>query len=424
MNPIAQNITEAELADGERIFLAPTGAKNLVAIEGSVLGGWGTLARSKAEAALLATEVFDAGTKTHSKNAIRESLSARGASLSFRDGVDRTFFSASCFPEDVSFILSLIAECLGTATLSAGEIELAKKREIGQCEESLTDTKTQASDALSRLLYAPSHIHYAEPTKTRMQNLEGITRADVVAFQRTLGRKGLVLAITGDIETSKALRSAQKAFGTLVLGTTTEPEPRPNLKENTPKETLVSIKDKANIDTFFGRTLPFTYESPEFLPFTILSSMLGGRGLASGHLMRTIRERDGYTYGIRSQQTGFTKGTQGMFRIWATFSPANFTEAVAATRKEIGIFLKTGITEETLATKKDETIGNYLIGLSTTRGLASALHTIGTEGKPLSHMDEYPSLIRAVSVSELKSLAPLISADTLSLAASGTFAKS
>lgn len=423
MNPITHTITEVELSLGERIFIAPTGALNVVSIQGSVLGGWSSFARSKMDTALLTAELLDAGTKSRPGELIRESLSSRGASILFNDTLDRTYFVATCFPEDLSFVLMAIAECFTEALLPADELANAKKRALGFLEESLNETKTQASSALSRLLFDSSHVNYIEPTKTRMKYVDGITRSDLQVFRKGFGRRGLVLAIVGDVETTKARKAAEKAFGQFPAGRDEITQARVNTKKNAVTETLVPIKDKANIDTFLGVGVPFTHDSPEYLPFVTLSSMLGGRGLSTGHLMRTIRERDGYTYGIYAQQSGFAKDTQGAFRIWATFSPANFHEAVAATRKEIDLFLKNGITEGALETKKDEATGNYLIGLSTTRGLAIMLHTIGLEAKPLSYIDAFPSLIRAITLNEVKSLAPLIASKNLSVAASGTFPK-
>lgn len=423
MDPITQSMTEVELAQGARILIAPTGAKNVVSIEGSVLGGASAFPRAKLDAAALTAQLLDAGTKRRSKDEVRESLARRGASLSFGSGVDRTSFSASCFPEDMPFVLALIAECLFEASLPARELSAEKVRALGELEESRTSTKAQASGALSRLIFPPSHMNFAEPTKVQMRDLPGITRADLAGLQKGFGVRGLVLAIAGDIETTKARRAAEAAFGGQPLGREEDGASRPNTKPNVPAETLVPIRDKATIDTFFGAGVPYTYDSPEYLAFVTLSSMLGGKGLSTGHLMRTIRERDGYTYGIYTQPSGFSKGTQGAFRIWATFSPATFSEAVAATRKEIDRFLTTGITDTALETKKDETVGRYLIGLSTTRGLASALHTVATEGKPLSYIDAFPSLIRAITLPELKAIAPLMASARLSLAASGTFTK-
>jgi predicted Zn-dependent peptidase len=137
--------------------------------------------------------------------------------------------------------------------------------------------------------------------------------------------------------------------------------------------------------------------------------------------MRTIRERDGYTYGIYAGLEGFLERTQGDFTIRATFSPGNWREALEATRREIGIFIRDGLTEEALATKKDEIAGRYLIGLGTSRGLAGMLLDIAEKGRPLEYLYEYPRLIRVVTLDGLQALAPLVAPERLSMAASGTF---
>jgi hypothetical protein len=48
------------------------------------------------------------------------------------------------------------------------------------------------------------------------------------------------------------------------------------------------------------------------------------------------------------------------------------------------------------------------------------LHKIGVEGKPLSYLDEYPSLIRALSLKDVMDIVPLLPVSKLSLAAAGT----
>ncbi len=420
MEPLTQNVTELEFSHGERVFIARTGAKNVVTMEGSVRGGWSTLPRSKAETACMAAELLDAGTLKKGKDAIREPLALRGASLSFSSGVDRTFFSGSCFPEDVSFLLSVVAECLAGASFPSAEIVRAKERALGEFAEAKTDTRRQAAGALSRLLYTSGHVNYAQTLETRAKGTRLVTRADLTSFRNTLGKDGLVLSIVGDVVPSEVHRNVERMLAKLPSKGIQDIPERHNAKVQHAEETFISIPDKANIDVYMGMSVPLTFESPEYLSFLTLGSMLGGRGLSTGHLMRTIRERDGYTYGIYSQPDGFTEHTHGMFRIWATFSPAIFEKAVAATKKEMSWFFKNGITEAALETKKDEMAGGYQVGLATTHGLASMLHKIGVEGKPLSYLDEYPSLIRTLSLKDVMNIVPLLPVSKLSLAAAGT----
>jgi zinc protease len=423
METIASSITELELAHGERVFIAPTGVKDIVSIEGSVLGGWNMLARDKSEVASLASDLLDAGTTKKNKEVIRGALAERGASLAFSSTGDRTTFSGSCLPEDLSAVLKIAAECLAQANFPVSELKVTKERAVGDFEEEKSDTRTQASSALSRLIFDSKHVNYSETTAEQLQSALSVTRSDLVNFRNMLGYGGLVLALTGDVQPASVRKSAESAFGILKQGTKQPVPKQKNTKPIIASEKYISISDKANIDTYLGSAIPLTYNDSLYLPFVTMLSMLGGRGLSTGHLMRTIRERDGLTYGIYATPIGFGDEADGGFRIWATFSPATFNKAVDATRKEIKVFLTTGIQDKVLQTKKDEMTGSYLVGLSTTRGLANMLHKIAVEGKSLSYIDEYPDLIRSISLADIHTVADFIQIKKLSLAAAGTFIK-
>ncbi|CAN5769130.1 hypothetical protein BH11PAT2_BH11PAT2_09640 [soil metagenome] len=422
MEPSPMNITEHERG-GMRLFAARTGAKDVVSIVGSVFGGYLMLDTALKMVPRIATSLLDAGTHARDKDTIRDALAARGASIHFSPGAERTYFQATCLPDDLDFILKLITECLGDAIFPAQEIVLQKKRTVAELTEAKIDTASRASDAFLRMIYDRSHVNYPDTIQSAIKQTGNITRAHAQSFRKLLGKGGLVFAIAGDITPDEALSKAERAFAKLPNGTTSSVVKKPNTKAPTPTEEYVSIPDKATIDVQLGVHIPLTYDSPEYIPLTVFSSMLGGSGLASGHLMRTIRERDGLTYGIYASPIGFGGGADGALRIMATFSPATFDQAVATTHTEIKNFLSTGLASRALEAKKTEMIGKYVVGLATSGGLASMLHMIGAEGKPLAYIDEYPSLIRAVTVADLKKVATLIPFDKLSLAAAGTFIK-
>ena len=150
--------------------------------------------------------------------------------------------------------------------------------------------------------------------------------------------------------------------------------------------------------------------------------MLGGPGFTS-HLVATIRERDSLTYSVRAYSTGFGALAEGSMQVWATFSPQKYNESVKALKKEIALFFKELLTRSNLEARKLEMIGEYTVGLSTTRGLAATLHKIGTENKSLSYIDEYPELLKVITLEDLHKAAALIPLSKLSLAAAGTFTK-
>jgi zinc protease len=416
------NITEYEKG-AMRMLAARTDAHDMVVIEGSVLGGYAMLPPDMAMVPRVATALFDAGTKRKSKETIRSLLSSRGASLSFSSGADRTYFSASCLPEDIELVLELATECLKDAIFPPSEIVLQKRRTLAQLDDTKTRTAAIAGAEFFRLAYDPSHINYADTLEQSIGQTERITRKQLLGFQRLLGKGGLSLAVTGDIRPDRVLRTAERIFNALPAGTGEMPVKRPNAKKPIAAVSEIHIKDKTNIDVFIGASVPITYDSPEFVPFKLMTSMLGGYGFTTAHLLRTIRDRDGFTYGIFAHPVGFGGLADGAIRIKASFSPAVYKKALEATKREVRVFLENGMTNEALSIKKSELIGNYTVGLATSSGLASALHTIAIEGKPLSYVDEYPSLINAVTTDDLKKAAALVPWGALVVSAAGTFEK-
>jgi zinc protease len=421
MDRISDRIKEKQF-ESSRIFAARTGVKDLVYVEGSVLGGWNMLPRRKGELSVLAAELLDAGTKTRGKDEIRESLAARGASLSFSSGDERTYFRGSCLPEDVTRLLTTVAECLGEAIFPAKELKSAQDRINGELIEEKTDTRIQASIALSRLIYEPAHHNYEETTEERIADLAKTDRAGLQSFRKLLGRGGLALAIVGDIDPDKALKDAERIMRKLPEGTTVSPEKELNGRAQEGGSVLVRVPDKANVDVFLGASVALTYNDPLFLPFIVVNQMLGGSGF-TGHLMQTVRERDGLTYDVKARPSGFTGGSDGAFQVYASFNPSRYEESVSVLRSEIDIFFKSGITAEKLAERKEEMTGLYAVGLSTSRGLAAKLHEIGRRHRDLAFIDDYLTLLSAVTLDDLHAAAALIPLTRLSLAAAGTFDK-
>lgn len=422
MNNESSLAQEFSIFDEGRLFIAPTHARDVVAVEGSVLGGPNMLPIELDIVPGLTAELLDAGTAKKNKSVIREALAARGISLSFSSSGDRTSFSGHCFPEDLAVLLATVSECLRDAHFPESEMKNVKARALGTLAEEKSDTRSQTERAFSALLYDPRHVNYVRSITDMEKSVATVRRSHLQQFKKMLGEGGFVLAITGDVEVATVRTTVEKAFRTLGPGTKSAPVKQANKKNPVIAEKLIPIADKANIDVLLGAALPLTVHDHLYHPMKVLAEMLGG-GFAS-HLMQTIRERDGLTYGVYARLSGFDAGATGSFKIWATFSPDRYEESVAKLRSEVNSFFSRGLTEEALRRKKEEIIGSYLIALSTTQNLANTLHTIGALGFDLSYLTEFPAIIRAVSLNDIAQASNLIAHGKLSLAASGSFKKS
>lgn len=401
------------------LLVASTAAKDIVSIEGSVFGGENHVSKHWDVIPGLSAELLDAGTSKKNKDAVRGLLADRGISLSFDASGDRTRFSGQCLPEDLPSLLTVIAECLEGSSFPEAEVESVKSRALGALAEMKSDTSAQAGIALARALYDVGHVNFSRTLEEQEASVRKADRTHLMDFRQRLGRDGLVLAVTGDVHAKTVRAAAEKAFSKLPERGLIAAAKHGNGKESASSEKLIPIADKANVDVLLGVALPLRKLDPLFHPAALLTDMLGG-GFAS-HLMQTVRERDGLTYGVYATLRGFEDGADGYLRVWATFSPELFMKSIGVLRKEMRHFFAHGMTETALERKKEEVTGSYLVGLSTTRGLARALHQFTIDGRDLSYLAEYPDRIRAVSLAEVKAAADLVRPDKLAFIASGTF---
>lgn len=415
------SIREYALASGGHLLVAPTAVRDLVVIEGSVYGGPSHFSGEKMLLPALAASLLDAGTATKSKEVIRNALAAKGISLSFGAAGDRTYLSAQCFPEHVGQVFTVIVECLTQAAFPEAEIKNVNALAQGALAEEKSNTRARADRALRQALYAKGHMHYVGSIEEEEVAVRALRRADFVAYRRALGRGGLVLAVAGDVDPRAVQALAERACKKLLPGTDAPAPKASNTKKRAAEQTLVAVADKANIDTRLGVTVPVTLEHPLYLPLVTVLDALGG-GFTS-HLMQTIRDRDGLTYGVYAALAGARTDLEGYVKIAASFTPDRFYESVAKLRAETALFLSTGITDTVLEETKARMIGSYVVSLATTQGLAAALHRLGVEGKALSYLAEYPDRVRRISLTEALEAAALISVEALTLTAAGTIPK-
>ncbi len=414
-------VREYTLAKGGRLLLAPTSARDLVVIEGSVYGGPNMLPRERAVLPALAASLLDAGTTKRSKAALREALAAKGISLSFSAAGDRTLFSGQCFPEDLQALLKTVVECLSQASFPEAEVKNAKTLAHGALAEEKSKTRARAERALAALIYDEGHPNHLRSIEADERGVQSLRRADFQKFRTQLGRGGLIVSIAGDVTPTVAKAAVEKAFAPLSKGTETPSPKTLNTKVPGARETLVPIADKANIDVVMGVSLPVTLAHPLYHPLLLVVDALGG-GFTS-HLMQTIRDRDGLTYGVYARLSGVRADTDGYLKINASFTPDRYAESVQKLRDEIALFLSEGMTDVVLEETKARMIGSYLVALATTESMATALHSLGIQGQPLSYLGEYTDILRRITLAEARAAAALIDVDKLALAASGTFKK-
>lgn len=414
----AKNIKTTTLFQGLSSHVVRTSLKDLVTLEMSLFIPPRSHAVGDVKNAEVTAELLDAGTQKHTKEQLRKLLEERGAMVSF--GTDSKWLSVHvrCLKDDTPFILSLVGEMLHAPLFKNSESTIVTKRMNSDLELAKSSTGSRANRALRSMLFNANHVYFAPAIEDEQKVLKKLSGKDALIYHRGAYGKteGYIVAV-GDVDEAALNISLEKVFKPLKERKNIY-NPSKNDKKRAAGRAIVSIKDQASVDLRMGHALSFTRKDPEYIPFMVLMDMLGGG--FSAHLMQTVRERDGLTYGIYAGVQGFSDGNDGWWQIGGTFAPELYKKGEEVVRKELKEFLEHGITEEAVARKKEEILGTYKIGLATSRGLAGTILSGLEEGFGVEHVDTFVDSVERVTLHDIEKVKSHIDMGAIALAAAGS----
>jgi len=114
---------------------------------------------------------------------------------------------------------------------------------------------------------------------------------------------------------------------------------------------VVHLNDKTSMDLIIGNPLLIGREHPDFIALYVGSFILGGNFAA--RLMQIVRDKEGLTYGIRTDFSNIDFGLEGYFYIWGTFAPKLLDKGISTTEDQLKKWFTEGVSEEELKSKKN-----------------------------------------------------------------------
>jgi zinc protease len=338
--------------------------------------------------------MLDRGTKTLDKFAIAQQLDSVGAEISFGVGTQSLEIRAKCLNKDLPLVLGILAAELRTPAFTASEFAKAKQQFIGTLQESLQRTEVRAQEAFMRAIFPEDHPNRPHSIVEYVSAAKAATLDEVKAFHaKYFGPAHLTLVLAGDVPVDGAQAEIAKDFAGWKGGADF-------IRPNTPagrteaREIAVPLRDKPSVSVILGQGTGLRYRDPDALALRVGTAILG-HGF-TGRLMGTVRDKEGLTYNIGAAVTEDSIA-DGAWDISASFAPSLLDKGIAATRRELDNWWQAGITDAELSTRKQGIVGGYLVSLSTTGGLATAILTAVQRGYDVSWLDGYPEAIKALT---------------------------
>ncbi|MGB6355555.1 MAG: pitrilysin family protein [Steroidobacteraceae bacterium] len=377
-----------------------TDVKDVVVILGSLPAGDAMAGSSNISIPTLTGMMLDRGTATLDKFAIAEKLDDVGAEIAFSVGTQSLEIRAKCLKKDLPLVMGLIAEELRTPALQLAEFNKAKQQFIGALEASAQNTEARAQEAFDRAVFPAAHPNHPHTVAEFETAAKAASLDELKAFHaKYYGPAHMTLVVVGDVDAPGAQGEVGKAFAGWSGGQDYVRPAAPAVLKSA-REISVPLADKPSVTVIIGQPTGLRYKDPDALALRVGTAILGSG--FTGRLMGIVRDKEGLTYNIGAGVSGDSI-VDGSWDISASFAPALLQKGIASTRRELDRWWKEGVTEQELAARKQGLVGGYLVGLSTTGGLAGTLLTDLQRGYGVSRVADYPGAVKALTLEEVNS---------------------
>ena len=393
-------VTKEEPIKGLTSYVIPTKVKDVVTISGSMLGGILYSDKENPKISSLVSAMLDKGTQKNSKYELSNKLESIGAEISFISSNRHINFTAHCLKPDLELVVELISEQLRSPIFPDDELDLLKKRMIGNLEISKDNTKKQSHINFIRKVYPKNHYNYRSTIEESIQSISLVTEKDLKSFhEKTFGLGSLNIAAAGDISNIQFQDSIKKYFDSWNDQNINSLDSAIPANNRTQAIENKNIDDKTSSDVYIGQSVDVTEDSDDYLNLMMGIYILGGN--FSARLMQSVRDEEGLTYGIGSTITGCGYGTTGHWYTWGTFSPNLVEKGIRSTLSVIDKWFAKGVTERELAAKKTTLNGSFQVSLDTTSGLIDKILTNAEKGRNISYLDNYTNKINVLNKDEI-----------------------
>jgi zinc protease len=341
---------------------------------------------------VLTGDALEGGTKRRSGTELAEALERIGARLNVSVGWEGTSVGLSCLADRLPEALALLAETLLEPAFPDDEVQRALEQHLAGIRQRAKDPAALASDAASARYFA-STVPYARPVDGVADTFVHVTRKELIGYADASYRpQGGGLIVVGDVDAGEVEAMAREQLGAW----TGAPAPVADFAvEPAARERRVWIVDRPGSVQSEIRVghVGVARDTPDYFGLAISNMVLGG--MFTSRLNLNLRERHGFTYGVRSL---FAYRSQpGFFQVSTSVGNEVTGPAVREILTEIEAMADTGPTDDEVAAARDYAAGVFGLHLETASDVATRVSQLVVYGLRDDYYRDYRDAVRSVS---------------------------
>jgi zinc protease len=353
-----------------------------------------TLGGRATTAARLMGGMLDKGTKTKSRQQIRDAFSSLKAQVFFFSSGNAVTANITTTRANLVPTLRLVAEVLKTPAFDPKEFEILQRSQLAGLDQQKSDPGAIAFTAFQRALspYPKGHPLYVQTIEEQIADVQAATNDDVKqVYADLVGATYGDVAVAGDFQKDSVLATARELFGSWK-----SPKPFARLRRTYLDAPVVNEKletpDKANAMFVAGMNLKVRDDSRDHAALTLGNYMLGG-GFLNSRLAVRIRQKDGLSYGVGSGLGAQSLDSVGTFTMNAIYNPENVARLETAFREELDRMLKDGFTAEEVDKAKQGWLQQQLQNRASDGFLVNLFSSQAVTGRTMTYNAQFEKWI-------------------------------
>ena len=339
------------------------------------------------------------GSANYTKSQLEEKIEYVGATVDTYAGKEVAKLSASFTVKDQDLLFNIIQEVTTKPTFDQAEFDKYKGRQLLQLTQQKESPRAVVNSYFDQFVYA-AHP-YANPVSGTPMAVSAITANDARQFyQKNYTADRAAIAVVGDFNTADMKKRITTLFGSWKTAVATSPKlTEPTVTFDKSRVLLVN-KDDARETTFLIGGKGITRNNPDYIPVTVVNTILGGR--FTSWLNDALRVNSGLTYGANSRFG--TYRNSGTFAISTFTKVSTTTEAIDMAVQVLDSLHKMGIDEKTLTSAKNYVKADFPPNYESAGSLADLLTDMFSLGFDESFINNFQKNVDGLTVARTRQI--------------------
>ncbi|WHT37774.1 pitrilysin family protein [Myroides sp. mNGS23_01] len=327
----------------------------------------------------LAASMLTAGTKTLSKQEIKDKLDQLKSSVSIRFAGQNIMISVSSYRNTIKETMDILNDVLKNPVFPESELTKIKLEYTTYLEGNLNDPQTVAFNKLSQMTSneAKGSIFYSSSTQEDIDGFKAVTIPEIKDFyNKFFGANNGVATVIGIQDQAEAKGLLEHVLGNWNNQAKFE-RAYPTFFATKQEKEIIQTPDKENAAAVGSLNFQMNRTNPDYAALTFANEVMGG-GFMTARIPQRLREKEGISYGAGTSLSipNDVKNDNSSWMIYAFLNPTKRTEVETAINDEFAKLVANGITEDELKANKTSwknarqtNLGsdNYLLSLSNMR---------------------------------------------------------